>query len=923
MRVLSFASVLVLAASSLGAPDKPAPAPQGPAEQPPDKNKVRVGNKTLAEWQAVLTGSNDYERRMAAQALGQLGRRAAAAAPLLIQSLSDSEEHVRSDAAHALGRIRPATKDAVLALARTLGEDAEAEVRYEAARALRKIGPGAKAAVPALVLALGRALEKDKDGNVRYEAVQALGKIGPEAEAAVPALIRLLDKDDWQEYALEALAGIGPGAKAAVPAILPFLENGEGYHGWLRLCAVVALGKIGPEARPAVPALAKLLERNAGGVGYGGDSAAMRPFDAPPEDIVAALGSIGPDAKAAVPAMVAVLGGYYGHETAEALARIGPAAAPALLGAMRHKEMPIRFRAAWTLAAIGRTTEAVLPELAELLKDRKPSVRWAAAWALGQIGPKAAPCAPALVESLQDEDILARWAAARALGRIAPRTAPVAAALTAALGDKNREVREAAAVALGKGGKVAGEAEAATIQSLIPELAKIDAAGFQCPQQGQRDAFAPLPMRGSCDCGFDMGLVTGRGRRWSAAFTRLVEFGPTALPLLLRSLGDPTPTKLTLTVASGVWMGFSGDTPINAFSTRESEAVARESAADAREPADEADDEAPAYSQRESASSYTLRVGDICFAAIGQIVNRQYFPATEWHTFVGDHTSINSPVHDARVAAQVRAAWDRPDARQALLESLLLDFHSESLYIKNGAALRLAHYFAEAAEDLVLARLEELDTGEAWKPPTLFDLHGGADLPRDGLLAAVATSPAPKIRAMTLTVFRSATSPRTLLAAMPGVGKEHDELVLRRLQQLLTTTWENATGFTPGPDDVLVALGERFPDRAEATLREYLKPGTVECNCAVVSALQRTCKHLAVPLLRPLLDDKRVRMAQANGDPTEAFRVCDLAAETIAIHSKTLKFDMSGHHPERDRLIDAMRRQIDAKDTKHAGPAGP
>jgi HEAT repeat protein len=90
------------------------------------------------------------------------------------------------NAAVALGRIGPGTKQAVPALIAAL-KDPDAEVRRLAVVALGGIGPGPREVVPALIAAL-----KDDNTFVRWSAAYALGMIGPGANEAVAALIALL-----------------------------------------------------------------------------------------------------------------------------------------------------------------------------------------------------------------------------------------------------------------------------------------------------------------------------------------------------------------------------------------------------------------------------------------------------------------------------------------------------------------------------------------------------------------------------------------------------------------------------------------------------------------------------------------------------------------------------------------------------------
>ena len=82
----------------------------------------------------------------------------------LITQLRDESPTVRGAAAHALGGIGPAAKDAVPELAKLL-KDPDADVRRAAAHALGGIGPAAKDAVPELAKLL-----KDPDAGVRGAA---------------------------------------------------------------------------------------------------------------------------------------------------------------------------------------------------------------------------------------------------------------------------------------------------------------------------------------------------------------------------------------------------------------------------------------------------------------------------------------------------------------------------------------------------------------------------------------------------------------------------------------------------------------------------------------------------------------------------------------------------------------------------------
>jgi len=86
---------------------------------------------------AAFKDSDSSVRAWAAEAVGNMGERAAGAVPALI-GLLDKDEAARNNACFALGQIGPAAKAAIPALRRAL-HDSSSDVRGFAARALQKI----------------------------------------------------------------------------------------------------------------------------------------------------------------------------------------------------------------------------------------------------------------------------------------------------------------------------------------------------------------------------------------------------------------------------------------------------------------------------------------------------------------------------------------------------------------------------------------------------------------------------------------------------------------------------------------------------------------------------------------------------------------------------------------------------------------
>ena len=136
-----------------------------------------------ADWVAALKSSDPLERRLAAHALGEIGRTAREAVPALTEALRDPVSFVRIWAAAALARVEPENLDAIPALAAGTRDEIYF-VRSLAAWHLGRLGPrhpGIAAAERQL-----RELLNDIDPSVHVEVLMALenltGKGAPPAE---------------------------------------------------------------------------------------------------------------------------------------------------------------------------------------------------------------------------------------------------------------------------------------------------------------------------------------------------------------------------------------------------------------------------------------------------------------------------------------------------------------------------------------------------------------------------------------------------------------------------------------------------------------------------------------------------------------------------------------------------------------------
>jgi HEAT repeat protein len=370
------------------------------------------------------------------------------AIPALIEALSDKDVALRHGAAKALSFFGPAAAPAVTALTRAL-DDQDVLVREWAAQSLAEIGPDAKTAVPKLTEKL-----KDQEGQFPLRAVDALGKIGPAAKDSIPALIELLQNktDGWDWPVIEALGEIGPDAKAAVPLLIEALEEDEDHKVGtvVHKSSIEALGRIGPEAKAAVPAI---VRRSLSYWGY-------------VELADEAMARIGP---AAVPALVELLSGHnkdLGASAARYLGKLGPnakSALPILFGAMKDDDYGLSSAAVAAVEAIEPDEKPDIPVLIGLLKVRNSKTHDYAVMVLGKMG---TPAVPALIGALGDENASVRSDAARTLAGMRSEARDAAPALIKSVTDEDGSVRFYAACALGNIGMDAKTAVPALIEVL-------------------------------------------------------------------------------------------------------------------------------------------------------------------------------------------------------------------------------------------------------------------------------------------------------------------------------------------------------------------------------------------------------------------------------------------------------------------------
>ncbi len=169
---------------------------------------------------------------------------------------------------------------------------------------------------------------------------------------------------------------------------------------------------------------------------------------------------------------------------------------------------------------------------------------------------------------------------------------------------------------------------------LINKLTKVSEPGIGYSQFFSGSVF--LPYEDSEHLGTFVIGATQRSK--SETLRKIVAQGADAVPVLLKHLSDDR--KINMKPLSGMmWMEFPDEYDFN-FRTRKTrpQGVNREHSAD----------------EREHPDHHAVTVGDLCFVALGQIVNRKYM-ASRYQPTGG--LIVNSPTYSKRLREQIEKDW--------------------------------------------------------------------------------------------------------------------------------------------------------------------------------------------------------------------------------------------------------------------------
>ena len=200
-----------------------------------------------------------------------------------------------------------------------------------------------------------------------------------------------------------------------------------------------------------------------------------------------------------------------------------------------------------------------------------------------------------------------------------------------------------------------------SVAELIDDLSQIDSQSPGINGAATYEGFIADNSPGK----FDGGVLGVAPPKVPPQMSELVRRGPAALPELIKHLDDKRPTKLEVgNKPSGEQVG------VDAFMF-----MYFSDEYDPRVPNRWSDEEwkkEPRPMERSFEGRYTLKIGDVCFVLIGQIVNRRFL-AVRYQPSAG--LVVNSPLEAPVLVERVRSDWGQGDA-EVLRAALLEDIHA-------------------------------------------------------------------------------------------------------------------------------------------------------------------------------------------------------------------------------------------------------
>lgn len=216
------------------------------------------------------------------------------------------------------------------------------------------------------------------------------------------------------------------------------------------------------------------------------------------------------------------------------------------------------------------------------------------------------------------------------------------------------------------------------IEDLIGNLQEISEPGF-----GYSTCFAGSQFLPAGTESFSVLVIGATRSTKSETLCEIVKNGAAAVPFLLEHLGDRRIVRLQ-PLAGMMFTTFDDDCDVN----RRTSTVPLE--------------KFTGFKSISDSVSHSITIGDLCFVALGQIVNRNY-SAARYRATGG--LIVNSPTHSEVLRQRLLNEWSGL-TQDSHRDQLISDFwRPDHVDRRIGAYQRLAYYYPDSVEELVIELL--------------------------------------------------------------------------------------------------------------------------------------------------------------------------------------------------------------------------
>jgi len=344
-----------------------------------------------------------------------------------------------------------------------------------------------------------------------------------------------------------------------------------------------------------------------------------------------------------------------------------------------------------------------------------------------------------------------------------------------------------------------------------------------------------------------VGIIMNHNLIRNRALTRLVELGPTALPILIEHLTDKTPTKLVIKHEMEIGaMWYDQELPINPVSKQEVNALNK-----AGLPVEE-DMNLKFMRQRkaERTNNHTIKIGEVCFAIVGMIANRSYQAVRYQPTAC---IVLNSPIKNNKLTIALQNMWNMTDIRQALFKHLLIDLYTRrrGKDFQCGAAMRLLYYFPEQAVPLIVERINgfKLENGEIGR--NHYKLNGTHVI---DYLEAVSWHTDHRLKEAIRTFIQPSKCVHIIAAGAPAmIGAETKGFFQKLTGMLMAQDRKHGS-----PQMGLKAIWIVYPHKTSEVFQKYLRTKGEDGAKSLILFFQKRGSKIAPEVLAPVLNIKSI-----------------------------------------------------------------